>query len=98
MRYGSKYPCIKLHGAGIVQPHHVSARACLATRYLWVSETHSKHTWADCVIDCKLTCLVCWEQMGGAEGVSKAEAYNITLSPADGLMMHCIPRAKGTRT
>ncbi|BDA44787.1 probable 1,25-dihydroxyvitamin D(3) 24-hydroxylase, mitochondrial [Coccomyxa sp. Obi] len=38
------------------------------------------------------------DEMGGAEGVSKAETYTITLSPGNGLMMHCIPRAKVTNT
>ena len=38
------------------------------------------------------------EQMGGAEGVQKAQTYNITLSPEKGLMMHCIPRVSSANS
>jgi len=31
-------------------------------------------------------------QMGGPEGVRRAEAYYVTVQPSEGLSMHAIPR------
>ncbi|KAK9908008.1 hypothetical protein WJX75_001429 [Coccomyxa subellipsoidea] len=38
------------------------------------------------------------DEMGGAEGVQKAQTYNITLAPEKGLMMHCIPRVSSANS